>query len=491
MLKKILLAAVAIVAIGSTSAYAAPLSDTEFTQITGFVDKQSPSIEKNALAIWKLAEPGYMENESSTLLKKTLTSAGFKVTSGVADIPTAFVASYKNGDGPVIALLAEYDALLGLTQQQGKTSPAPDDSHIAGHACGHNLLGAGSVGAAIAVKDWMKANNIKGEIRLYGTPAEEGGDGKAYMVRAGLFNDVDAVIHWHPGDGNSVSNNSSLANIKTDFTFHGVSSHAAAAPQLGRSALAGVEVMDVAVNYMRQFIPQETRIHSSITNGGKAPNVIPALAKSSYYVRNPDVNVLQGVQARLLKAADGAAIATETKVDYEVMGGVYPLLINQTLNKIAYGNLEKTAPSLKWTPEETKYAQEIQASAGTTKLGVNPQEVEPLVGNGKTYGYASTDVGDVSYVVPTVGLGTATWPKGIPPHSWGSTAASGNSIGVKGAVLAARAMSLTAAELMQSPDVLAQARTELKGYQGEGFKYKSLFGDRKPPLNYINKLMGK
>ena len=230
---------IAIAAVGlATQATAAPLDDATRSRIDGLVDRQAPAITSNALAIWNLAEPGFRETRSSALLQATLKKAGFTIESGIAGMPTAFVARYRTGPGPVIALLAEFDALPGITQDSVATSPKPIPGVGAGHACGHNLLGAAAVGSAIAVHQWMEQSGFNGEIRVYGAPAEEGGDGKAYMVRDGRFGDVDIVLHWHPADRNMVLNRPTLANIKTDFTFHGVSSHAAAAPERGRSALA-------------------------------------------------------------------------------------------------------------------------------------------------------------------------------------------------------------------------------------------------------------
>jgi aminobenzoyl-glutamate utilization protein B len=271
----------------------------------------------------------------------------------------------------------------------------------------------------------------------------------------------------------------------------GVSSHAAAAPELGRSALAGVELMDVAVNYMRQFVPDGTRIHNIITDGGKAPNVIPSVAKTAYYVRHQNVEILKNIQARLLKTAQGAAIATETKVEWTIRGGVYPILINKTLNKRAYNNLLREASKLSWTPQELAYAKAVQDSMGSKKPVTNPAKIAPLEPDPKAGGFGSTDVGDISYVVPTVGFSIATWPSGVPAHSWASDGASANSIGTKGAVLAARVVAETAIDLMKNPKVIADAKAELKAAQGTDFKYVPLFGDRKPPLDYTDKLSGK
>ncbi|WP_229503631.1 amidohydrolase [Massilia putida] len=464
---------------------AAALDDTDRDRINRYVDAQVSAIDSNAMAIWNLAEVGFQEKESSKLLQKTLHAHGFAIDTDVAGMPTAFVARYRTGPGPVIAILAEFDALPGLSQAAGQTRPVPAPGHDAAHGCGHNLLGSASVGAAIALRHWLADTGLKGEVRLYGAPAEEGGDGKVYMVRAGLFKDVDAVLHWHPGARNGLFSDASTAMIQTDFTFHGVSTHAAAAPERGRSALAGMELMDVAVNYMRQFTPDGTRIHGVVVNGGLAPNVIPDVAKSSYYVRNADVRTLQDLQARLLKTAQGAAMATGTTVTWELEGGSYPILPNQVLSDVAYANLAAVAGTLRWNKADADFAHAIQSSLNVPGTDDDVGAIDPpQPSSARPNSAFSTDVGDISYVVPTVGFVAATWPQGAPAHSWAAAAASGSSIGVKGAVVAARAIALTGADLILNPDVLAKAKAEMDKRRGPGFEYAAMFGDRAPPLNY-------
>lgn len=485
MKKYLLLAGIIVIA---TPAVAAPLDDANRAKLAANVDGQAATITSNALAIWKLAEPGFRETQSSALLQKTLAKAGFKIEAGVAGMPTAFVAHYRTGPGPVIAVMAEFDALPGISQQADKTVPSPIPGAGAGHACGHNLLGAGAVGAAIAVSQWMKATGFQGEVRLFGAPAEEGGDGKVYLVRAGLFKDVDAVVHWHPGDRNQVLNQPTQANIKTDFTFHGTSAHAAAAPDRGRSALEAAELMDVGVAFMRQHIPDGSRIHSIISNGGGAPNVVPNYAQSTYYVRSVSPDVVRSLQERVEKAAQGAATATETTVDWKLRGGVYPLLINKTLNQVAYRNLGQAIPTYRWSSQDVAQANAIQASFGGKALGTDINKLEPLEPTGAMTG-GSTDVGDISYVVPTVGFLVATWPYKVPAHSWASDAASGSDMGTEGAVIAAKVMAATVADLMLNPEVVAAAKAELRRSQGDGFTYKTMFGDGEPPLDYTDSLM--
>ena len=295
--------------------------------------------KKTALQIWEYAEVGYKENKSAALHIANLKAAGFSVETGVAEIPTAFVATYGTG-APVIGILAEYDALPGLAQT-ASPQKNPIAGKNAGHGCGHHLFGTASVSAGIAIKQLMAEGKLKGTIKVYGCPAEEGGSGKVYMVRAGLFNGVDAVIHWHPGNVNEVTMTSALANKSAKFRFYGISAHAAASPELGRSSLDGVEAMDNMVNMMREHIPQESRIHYIITNGGKAPNVVPDFAEAYYYVRHPKRKEVVEIFDRVAKAAEGAALGTGTTMQYEIIGGTHDLLLNRTLAEVMQANLEK------------------------------------------------------------------------------------------------------------------------------------------------------
>ena len=429
--------------------------------------------------IWTLAEVGYQEVRSSAILQDQLRKEGFKVQSAVADMPTAFVASFGEGK-PVIGILGEFDALPGLSQDSIPVKKSIGG--IAGHACGHHLFGVGSLASVVAVKNWLVQSGHKGTIRFYGTPAEEGGSGKVYMVRDGLFKDVDVVLHWHPGDSNSASSSSSLANKSAKFRFKGISSHAAAAPDRGRSALDGVEVMNYAVNMMREHIPSATRIHYVITNGGKAPNVVPDFAEVYYYVRHPSRQYVASIWERVQKAAQGAALATGTTVEEEIIGGVHEILPNDVLSQLMHENL-KGIGGMKYTPEELKYAEEISKTQGMGIRELSSVEtIEPLANEGLSS--ASTDVGDVSWAVPTVGLRTATWVPGTPAHSWQAVAAGGTSIGRKGMVIAAKALATTAIDLFQNEKIISEAKAEFEKRRGADFTYKALVGDRKPALNY-------
>ncbi|MDH3271556.1 MAG: amidohydrolase [Gemmatimonadota bacterium] len=457
------------------------------TRMASFIDANADTYGEMAQDIWDLAEVGYMEHESSEMLQSALRGAGFEVASGVAGMPTGFVASYGGG-GPVIGILAEFDALPGINQSRSaERDPIPGKN--AGHACGHHLFGSGSVAAAIAVRDWLEATGQPGTIRLYGTPAEEGGAGKVYMVRAGLFEDVDAVLHWHAGSSNNASATSSLANKSAKFRFYGQSSHAAGAPWRGRSALDGVEAMNAMVNMMREHVLPSSRIHYVITSGGSAPNVVPDFAEVYYYVRNPDSEEVRAMFDRVVKTAEGAAIGTETRMEYEVIHGIYALLPNEALARAVHANLS-TVGGVEYTTEERRFAELIHGTFPAdappieSATQIQPFEVQE-VGSG-----GSTDVGDVSWVVPTAGLNTATWVPGTSAHSWQAVAAGGTDIGVKGMINAAKTLAFTAYDLFTQPELLEAVQDEFLRRRGPDYTYEPLVGDREPPLDYRASVVG-
>jgi len=431
-----------------------------------------------AKKIWEYSEVGYKEEKSSALLQETLEREGFKIEKEVAGMPTAFVATYGTGK-PVIGILGEFDALPGVSQE-AVPEVKKAEGRSAGHACGHHLFGTASAAAAIAVKNWLVANHKQGTIRFYGTPAEEGGSGKVYMVREGLFNDVDIVFHWHPGSQNNASAGSSLANKTGKFRFTGIAAHAAASPERGRSALDGVEAMNDMVNMMREHVTQESRIHYVITRGGDAPNVVPAFAEVYYYVRHPKRNEVKDMWERITRAAQGAALGTDTKVEWEITGGVYDLLPNDVLAKVVDSNLRKVG-GYTFNAEEQAFAEKIQKTFTS-----NPP---PLSSTNKISDVAllsggSTDVGDVSWVVPTAGFTTATWVPGTAAHSWQAVAAGGTSIGNKGMMMAAKTMAFSVIDVISNPATIDAAWKEFKSRRGEDFKYESLIGNRPPALNY-------
>ncbi len=446
------------------------------------IDNRMGEYTSLAHRIWELAEVGYLEVESSKLLQENLQAHGFDLKTGVAGIPTAFVASYGSGK-PVIAILGEFDALPGVSQAAvpyREERPEVD----AGHACGHHLFGAGSAAAAVTVKEWLQKTGTQGTIRFYGTPAEEGGAGKVYMVREGLFDDVDVVLHWHPADRNAAGARSSLANKSAKFRFYGAASHAAAAPERGRSALDGVEAMNYMVNMMREHIPAESRIHYVITRGGEAPNVVPAFAEVYYYIRHPDMADVKEIFERVAKAAEGAAMGTGTRMEYEVIHGVYNLLPNEVLARVMHKNLTAVG-GVRYSEEERAFAEKIITTFDAAKKGPGTaEEIAPFAVEEKARGGGSTDVGDISWAVPTAGMAAATWVPGTSAHSWQAVAAGGMSIGHKGMVVAAKTLTLTAIDIFKDPRLAMQAKEELDRRRGKDFQYEALLGDRKPPLDY-------
>ncbi len=451
-------------------------------RIAEAIDARAEHYGAVAQQIWDFAEVGYLENESSALLRRQLDDAGFAVSAGVAGIPTAFVASWRNGDGPVIGILAEYDALPGINQDRNPLR-SPIDQKAAAHACGHHLFGTGSVAAAIATRDWMQASGTQGEIRLYGTPAEEGGAGKVYMVREGLFEDVDVVLHWHPSDANSADATSSLANKSAKFRFAGVSAHAAGAPERGRSALDGVEAMNHMVNLMREHVPMEARIHYVITSGGSAPNVVPDFAEVYYYVRHPDPAQVRQIFDRVAQAARGAALGTETEMSFEVIHGLYNILPNVSLQEAIHANLRRVG-GVDYDAEETAFATTLRESLPDsappieTAAGIQPMLVDEQARGG------STDVADVSWAVATGGMRAATWVPGTASHSWQAVAAGGTSIGNKGMIVAAKTLAMTAMDLFTNPQLIEAAQSEHAQRLPEDWRYEPLLGDRPPPLDY-------
>ena len=446
-------------------------------QVTSFLDGSQGDFAKVAMDIWEFAEVGYQEEKSSALLQSQLQAAGFDVQAGVAGMPTAFTASWGDGK-PVIAILAEYDALPGLSQQV--TTERKAAAGQAGHACGHHLFGTASTAAAIAVKEWLQKSGTSGTIRLYGTPAEEGGAGKVYMVREGLFEDVDISIAWHAGDRNDASPVTSLANISTKFRFYGRSAHAAGAPEQGRSALDAVESMNYMINLMREHVDSTARIHYIITRGGEAPNVVPDFAEVYYYTRHPDIETLRGIWERVHQAAEGAALGTGTRMEYEIIHGIYAVNPNETVHRLLDKNLRASA-GVVYTEEETAFAEKIQKTLAKPKPIGSQSEVLPWK---PSMASASSDVADVSWVVPYAQFYAATWVPGTPSHSWQAVASGGTSIGLKGMAVAAKTLAMTAVDIFEDPSIVEKAVRELQQAQGPDFKYEPLVGDRKPPLDY-------
>lgn len=454
------------------------------SSVIEFIEERREVFSDIAMRIWEYAELGLMEFRSSELLSNTLEASGFSVVRGVADMPTAFVASWGRGK-PVIGIIGEYDALPGLSQK-----PVPWREPLVegapGHGCGHNIHGASGLAAALAVKEAMEELGVGGTVRFYGTPAEENFSGKVFMVREGLFDDVDAVISHHPADMNAATLLSSLAVISCRFHFYGQASHAAASPEEGRSALDGVELMNVGVNYLREHLIQEARIHYVVERGGEQPNVVPEYARSWYYVRAPEVDQLERIYGRVLDVARGAALMSGTRVEVEVMDAMYNVVPNKPIASRIVENMRLIGvPEL--SEEERSFAEGIaktiprEVKENELRKSRRPgwerlldklmdDEVPDPWGEGE-YAMGSTDVGDVSWKAPAVEFNTAAWVLGTPAHSWQSTAQSGSPLAKRSLLFAAKVMSLTVLDLLTDDDLLSRAKEDhLSRLRGRNYR---------------------
>ena len=462
---------------------AAQLPEARRTRLLRQMDDTAAHYGELSRRIWEFAEVGYKETRSSALLRDELKANGFRIEQNVGGIPTAFVATWGSGAAPVIALLGEFDALPELSQDT-VAERKPRVHGGAGHGCGHNLFGAAVAFAAITAKNYMVAEKLAGTIRFYGTPAEEGGGGKVYMARAGAFQGVDVALTWHPGPENSAALATSLANINAKFKFRGIASHAAGAPWNGRSALDGVLLMNHALDMMREHVPTETRIHYIITKGGAAPNVVPEFAETYVYARHPRMSVLDGIWARIIKTAEGAALATETRMEMEIVNSVWDVLPNDALGALLQKNLELVG-GVKYSPEERVFAERLRATfvdpAGLPPLGQEETILPPAQVRG---GGGSTDVGDISWQLPTAQFNASTWAPGTSFHTWQATAFSGMSIGRKGMVVAAKTLALATLDILHDPSHVQRAR-EAFDRRRAGFTYRSRVpASQGAPLHY-------
>ena len=450
--------------------------------IWDFVSKNQKRFQELADKVWSTPETCYSEQNSMSAHVDELRYHGFSVTKGIANIPTAVVGEYGT-DGPIIAFLGEYDALAGLSQKADVFHQDPIKKGENGHGCGHNLLGSASMQAAVALKEWLKDSNLPGVVRYYGCPAEEGGAAKTFMVRDKIFKDVDAAITWHPGCLPGIVKGSSLANCRVDFTFEGRASHAAVSPHLGRSALDAIELMNVGVNYMREHMPDKARIHYALIDGGGiSPNVVQAKAKVRYVVRDETTPKMMELLERVKEIAKGAALMTQTKVKTKILAGVSNLLYNETLGNIMQGNLDQLgAPE--FSKEEHLYAKKYQDTltrkdieSAYSHAGIDLVEGQVLAetvvaGDVKPVDMGgSTDVADVSWVVPTVSLWGANYAIGTPFHSWQMTAQGKSSIAIKGMTHAAMVMAATGYDLISNKTILDDAWSEHnKTIEKEGY----------------------
>jgi len=455
--------------------------------ILSYLEKKQELLADLAKDIWDHPQLGLKETYASKLSADVLQKEGFSITKDVGNMPTAFIASWGKGK-PIIGILGEYDALPGLSQKVS-TKKGPTKDGQPGHGCGHNHLGVASLGAALAIKEAMKSNGINGTVRYYGCPAEETLIGKVFMAKSGVFDDLDASLTWHPMNSNAVWNASCLAMNSFKLNFHGIAAHAGASPEKGRSALDGVMLTDIGVNYLREHIIQESRIHCVITNGGLAPNVVPDYAQIWYFVRAPRREQVEEIYSRLLDIAKGAALMTGTTFDVEFITGSYEYLANNTIGEIFQEKLKEVGAP-KFTEEERKFAKELEESmpadsfeATLKASGLTQEEVGGYLSDkiieigkgplskGKILA-GSTDVGDVSWITPTSQFTTTGIPFSIAQHSWQSTASYGSSIGSKSAMVAAKILALTALDLLTKPDLLQSAQDEFKKTTG-GKKYVS------------------
>lgn len=421
--------------------------------------------------IWGYAETGFEEFQSAQLLCNTLEEEGFTVEQGVGNIDTAFIGSYGTGK-PIIAVLGEFDALTGLSQVGGDIQYNPEVTNGNGHGCGHNLLGTGALAAAIAIRSYLKENNLEGTVRYYGCPGEEIGSGKTFMVREGLFDDVDFAVCWHPWSRNSVWSMSSLACYEVSFRFKGKSSHAASTPHLGRSALDAVELMNVGVNYLREHIIPEARVHYAVTNtGGVSPNVVQEKADVLYFIRAPRVAQAEEIYQRICDVARGAALMTGTQVEIDFASAASDILPNNTLEKVMHDNFVALGVP-QYDEKEQQFAKDIRAtlSEADKKEDIKANKelegkdlahvIDPFIpSNGILPG--TSDVGDVSWVVPTVQCMVACEPIGTPLHTWQIVSTGKTSIAHKGMLHAGKVMAATAIEVLQNPEILEKAKLEL------------------------------
>jgi aminobenzoyl-glutamate utilization protein B len=439
-----------------------------------------------ALKLWEWAEPGYQEKKSADALARIAEKAGFIVKRSVADIPTAFTAEFGSGK-PVIGILGEFDALPELAQEAVPFRKPRAEGNGYGQACGHHLFGVASLSASIAIAEQIKAGSIKGTVRFYMCPAEEGGAAKVFMARAGLFNDCDTVLHWHPGSRNAAGDATCLARIAVKFRFRGTPAHASSSPEKGRSALDALLLTIHAVEMLREHTPDGTRLHHIITAGGGAPNVVPEFTEGFFYVRHPRAEVVKQLYPRLLKCAQAGALATETKLDVQYLGGTMEIVPNNTLAQVAKKNLT-ALNDLKYDAEELRFAVRLQETFAEKPALDDIATVFDI--SGRSSG-GSTDVGDVSWIVPVTGFTTATWVPGTPGHSWQAVACGGTTIGKKGMNLAARNLAATAYDLFNDPQLVTDAKAE-HVRRLAGRKYASLLEkDQAPPLDYRNAGKGK
>lgn len=441
------------------------------------INTQAASLISISDKIWAAEETAFNEHTSAKLLADYAEANGFKVERGVAEMPTAFVATYGSGS-PVIGILGEFDALPGLSQ---KTVPLKDPLHEGqpGHGCGHNLFGTASLGAAVSIKQMIEQGKLKGTIKFFGTPAEEKFFGKLWMIRAGLFNGVDVVMDWHPGAETKAAVQTGLALVDFIVEFNGQAAHASADPWNGRSASDALELYTSGINYLREHIKPSVRIHYHIQDGGQVVNVVPDYSRLWVRVRDVKRDGMAEVYERVKKMAEGAAIMANVDYKISLVSGIYEVLVNRTGADYVTKNLALLGP-MTYTDEEVAFAKKIQESTGKPQVGLHTK-VEPLEETNPNAGGGSTDVGDVSWVVPTIRLSVATAPIGTPWHSWAVVACGGMSIGHKGMLHASKTLAMTMVDLYEDPKKVEAVKAEYTKGKGDHV-YKGLIPDGPPPV---------
>ncbi|SEL99984.1 aminobenzoyl-glutamate utilization protein B [Aquimarina amphilecti] len=441
------------------------------------IEKHQSELIKISDKIWALAETAFEENQSSKLLADYAEKQGFIVERGVTGMPTAFVASYGSGK-PVISVLGEFDALPGISQKAQPTK-SPLNEGAGGHGCGHNLFGAGSLGAAIAVKELIQNGKIKGTVKFFGTPSEEKYFGKIWMVREGLWNDVDANISWHPSASTKADVQSSLALVDFKIEFFGQAAHASADPWNGRSASDALELYTTGINYYREHVKPTVRMHYHIQDGGQVVNVVPDYSRLWMRVRDTKRSGMMPVYERVKKMAEGAAIMANVDYKISLISGIYEVLVNREGGKLMQSNLELLGP-ISYTNEEIAFGKKIQEVTKKEQVGMD-STINPLEETKEHPGGGSTDVGDVSWNVPNINLGVTTAPKDTPWHSWAVVACGGMSIGHKGMLYASKAMAMTMTDLYENPEALAKVKAEYKERKGDEV-YEAIVPEGPPPI---------
>ncbi len=441
------------------------------------VEKHKAALIQLSDSIWSLAEEAFQEDISSKLLADYAEKNGFSVERGVAGMPTAFVASYGSGK-PVISVLGEFDALPGISQKAQPTKE-PLNEGAGGHGCGHNLFGAGSLGAAIAAKELIEQGKLKGTIKFFGTPSEEKYFGKIWMVRDGLWNDVDVNLSWHPSASTKADVQSSLALVDFKVEFYGQAAHASADPWNGRSASDALELYTTGINYYREHVKPTVRIHYHIQDGGQVVNVVPDYSKLWVRVRDTKRSGMMPVYEQVQKMAEGAAIMANVEYKISLISGIYEVLVNRSGGEIMQKNLELLGP-ITYTEEETAFGKKIQEVTKKEQLGMD-SAIHPLEATKEHPGGGSTDVGDVSWNVANINLGVTTAPKDTPWHSWAVVACGGMSIGHKGMAYAAKAMGMTMVDLFENPKLVAKVKAEYLERKGNEV-YEAIVPEGPPPI---------